>query len=768
MAAAALAAAVLAVITSTPVGHPELEIPPLLDAGAARARADLAAGRYARLAERLEDDDRQDAIFLRAMALEAAGRPAEALAAADRLDGSLPDLADRLAFLRGRALEALGRGDEAVAAYAAVADDSLRAPAARLARARLLGAAGRRAPALEALAPLLAAPAPAGGAGPDPAAPALLLAASLQAAGPEPDLAGARRALLECWAGHPLSPEAPRCLRALEALPREHDARPAPEHAARRAESLLAGNRAAAAARELRALLPGLHATDAGDPFACRVRLALGRAYRLERRHPSAIAVLRPVAARCADPAVRANALHLLAESLAARGAGREAIATYRRLARDHLSSPAVAHEALFAAADLLALVGSHADAAEAFGVVARDAPVGAVRDEARFRVAWLAKKAGDSDAALAQLSAIEADARGKDAYEEGRAAYWRARLLAGSGGPGREAARAIWADLAARFPASYYGLVARARLDEAEPGEALPVRAPDEAPALATHDAGDLGRDPHFRAGVALLRIGLDRAAAEELRAIDPARLREHDARPALLVAELLHRAGDARSASLLLRTIARDALRRAPDGQSLRAWRVAYPPAFREHVTRWAPRESVPVDLFHALIREESALDPRAVSPAGAVGLSQLMLPTAREVARELRLRRPTRRDLEVPAISIRIGTRYLGDLLGRFGGSIPLALASYNAGPAAVTGWLAKRRDLDVDEFVEEIPYEETRGYVKRVLRSYAAYRILYGAEPHAPVELRLARRPAREPAPRAGRVPQPAASERRRGQ
>jgi soluble lytic murein transglycosylase len=708
---------------------------------------------------------RPEAIFLRAVVLEAAGRPAEALAAADRIDGALPDLADRVAFLRGRALEALGRGDEALAAYANVPEDSLRAAAARLSRARLLGAASRRAAALEALAPLLAAPPPAGAVGPDPAASALLLAASLLAAAPEADPAGARRALLECWAGHPLAPEAPRCLRALGALPREHGARPAPEDTVRRAEGLLDGNRTAAAARHLRALLPGLPAAHADEPFACRVRLALGRAHRRERQNVRAITILRPVAERCADPVLRATALHLLAEAYAARGAGRAAIATYRSLASDHASS-ALAHEALFAAADLLARDGSLADAAHAFAAVARDAPAGVLRDEARFRVAWLARKAGDADAAIAHFLAIEADARGKDSYEEARAAYWRARILAGAGGPTREAARAIWADLAARFPASYYGVVARARLDQAEPGEALPARARAAPPPPVPQDAGDLRRDPHFRAGVALLRLGLDRAAAEELNAIDVARLRDDDARPALLVADLLHRAGDARSASLLLRTIARDALRRGPDGRSLRAWRVAYPPAFREDVARWSRRANVPLDLFHALLREESALDPRAVSPAGAVGLSQLMLPTAREVARALRMRPPTRADLEVPAVSIRIGARYLGDLLVRFGGSLPLALASYNAGPGTVARWLAERGELEVDEFVEEIPYEETRGYVKRVLRSFAAYRILYGAEPHAPVELRLARRSAREPGPGGVRVRPPARPPQRR--
>jgi soluble lytic murein transglycosylase len=130
---------------------------------------------------------------------------------------------------------------------------------------------------------------------------------------------------------------------------------------------------------------------------------------------------------------------------------------------------------------------------------------------------------------------------------------------------------------------------------------------------------------------------------------------------------------------------------------------------------------------------MREESALDPRAVSPAGAIGLTQLMLPTAQEMARRLRLGGVSRGKLTDASLNIRLGSRYLGDLVRKFDGSIPLALAAYNAGGGAVSRWLEARRGLDVDEFVEEIPVEETRGYVKRVLRSYAAYRLLYGEAP-----------------------------------
>jgi soluble lytic murein transglycosylase len=137
--------------------------------------------------------------------------------------------------------------------------------------------------------------------------------------------------------------------------------------------------------------------------------------------------------------------------------------------------------------------------------------------------------------------------------------------------------------------------------------------------------------------------------------------------------------------------------------------------------------------VDLVQALMREESALDPRALSPAGAIGLTQLMLPTAQSVAKQLKLGKVSRVSLTDASLNIRIGARYLGELVRRFDGSVALALAAYNAGGGAVSRWLVQRRGLELDEFVEEIPIEETRGYVKRVLRSYAAYRLLYGATP-----------------------------------
>jgi len=117
--------------------------------------------------------------------------------------------------------------------------------------------------------------------------------------------------------------------------------------------------------------------------------------------------------------------------------------------------------------------------------------------------------------------------------------------------------------------------------------------------------------------------------------------------------------------------------------------------------------------------------------------VGLTQLMLGTARGVAKSLGIGPVREADLMNPSLAIRIGASYLGNLLRRYGGSEALALAAYNVGETPVKGWIRDRGSLPLDAFVEEIPVQETRGYVKRVLRSYAAYRYLYGSEDARPV-------------------------------
>jgi soluble lytic murein transglycosylase len=152
-------------------------------------------------------------------------------------------------------------------------------------------------------------------------------------------------------------------------------------------------------------------------------------------------------------------------------------------------------------------------------------------------------------------------------------------------------------------------------------------------------------------------------------------------------------------------------------------------YPAAFGEIVDREARRNGLDPFLVYSLIRQESLFDERAVSPASAYGLMQLLLPTANRVAARTNVDRVELDDLFQPEINIKLGTAYLAELGTRFDRDPVLMLAGYNAGERAAGRWRERLRGAELDEFVERISYRETRNYVKKVLRNYRNYRRLY---------------------------------------
>jgi len=174
----------------------------------------------------------------------------------------------------------------------------------------------------------------------------------------------------------------------------------------------------------------------------------------------------------------------------------------------------------------------------------------------------------------------------------------------------------------------------------------------------------------------------------------------------------------------------VAVEPLARGPDGGSDPAlWRYAWPRAFRSEVEAAAAGPGLDPALVYAVMREESGFRPDAVSVVGARGLVQIMPDTGLQLARRRGESGLDPAQLFVPARNLSLGAQYLAELLARFQGRTSAAVAAYNAGPAAVERWLREEGGLDDDEWVEAIPYEQTRRYVKRVLRSLHAYRALY---------------------------------------
>jgi soluble lytic murein transglycosylase len=330
--------------------------------------------------------------------------------------------------------------------------------------------------------------------------------------------------------------------------------------------------------------------------------------------------------------------------------------------------------------------------------------------------------------------------------YAEGRAEYWQGRS--------HEEAKNLLFAVAAyeqavrRYPLSVYAWLAFQRLDVIAPRtratllrELRPKALPKE-PQLGHLTAPELAAsaDPGFGRALELARMGLANEAQRELARFSSARLRagaasETIADLAWLTALVLHRSGLWNASYAYAADRLGDFRRSYPAGAGLGRWQVAYPRAHAALVERESRANGVPVALQWALMREESAFDPRAESSANCLGLCMLKRSTATE-----RLGRPvTREMLWDPVTNVVAGSKQLAWVLRQQDGNAAYAVAAYNAGVGAVGKWRSQVESaLPLDEFLENIPYDETRGYTKRVLASYFVYSWLYDdAQPIPPL-------------------------------
>ncbi len=345
----------------------------------------------------------------------------------------------------------------------------------------------------------------------------------------------------------------------------------------------------------------------------------------------------------------------------------------------------------------------------EAYQVAARHAaekPQSII--EAEWHAGWIALRFLH-DPARAMPHFDLAAAHAETPISRARAAFWQGRAAEAMG----DAALARrHFEAAAEHPIAYYGQLARARLGRND----VPLRSPAVAPA------SDLST-PH----PALAVIEALEAAGQHPQArgliIEMARVLDEPAALAWLAATAA-RVGDAR----LLVSIGKSAVQRGLP-LDLTAYPVDVMPAF-------API-GLPVEraMVFAIARQESAFDPAAISHAGARGLMQMMLPTARETARRVGLGFDAGRLTSDPAYNARLGSAHLGDLLRDWRGSYVLAFAAYNAGSGNVRDWIeayGDPRSLGVDpvDWVERIPFSETRNYVQRVMENLQVYRTRLG--------------------------------------
>ena len=162
---------------------------------------------------------------------------------------------------------------------------------------------------------------------------------------------------------------------------------------------------------------------------------------------------------------------------------------------------------------------------------------------------------------------------------------------------------------------------------------------------------------------------------------------------------------------------------------------WEFTFPQSYKNFVSKYANEYGIPNEMIWAIMRAESHYKADVKSQVGAMGLMQLMPYTAEKLARIAKVKNPSIDDLLQPEINIQLGARYLKRLAVKYDSKIPLVAAAYNAGPHRVDSWLYSFGRIDMDEFIEHIPFLETRNYAKQVFRNFMVYQSLYSGESKA---------------------------------
>jgi len=323
------------------------------------------------------------------------------------------------------------------------------------------------------------------------------------------------------------------------------------------------------------------------------------------------------------------------------------------------------------------------------------------------------------------------------DLYTRGRLAYFRARALERLGD--EKEARAAFEKVVDEVPLSYYAMLALARLMALDADDATQRVAERRArPYDPRRDVMpvrplDVIETDGFERAIALLRAGFVDWGRAELRALSDDYPDDSDF---LWTLAALYSATGAHRDAYRLAARRIDMAGEYFDDPIERArWSLAYPRPWLETVTDEATRQKLPPHVVYAIMREESGFSPAIESWANALGLMQLMKPTAEDMARRLGMPSPSRTDLFDPDVAIPLGAAYLGKLGGDYAMHPTFIVAGYNGGEANINRWLDEFGTRALDMWVEEIPYGQTRNYTKRVLTSLWRYAWLYDAE--APV-------------------------------
>ncbi len=469
--------------------------------------------------------------------------------------------------------------------------------------------------------------------------------------------------------------------------------------------------------------------TDRSDETNLRRGVSL-----LNSRQPAqSVSVLARVSDQ--NPKLRAEALYHQAEALRRSNRYSESSVVVDRLLSQHSNQP-WASEALYSLASYLNKQGREGEAAVRYRQLIGSFPKSEYAPEASYNLGWFAYKSKNYADAARILEQHLASYRYPETKFIGEACLWAAKSEERLGRKSR--ALALYNLVNERYQYGYHGYIAgqRAnalrkadsslRAEEARPGsdlERIRANVTYVEPIVETADGSESLR---FAKAGDLEVIGLDEFAVKELnKALEP-----HPSSPKLNLRLAAHYSGRGENfqATLILRKGYPDLYSYRESDVPREAWEIFFPLVSWGAIKEEAKRYGIDPYIAAGLIRQESVFNPNATSRVGARGLMQVMPATGQLVSKRQGGGAITAADLYNPLLNIKLGMNYLAQVMGQFG-RIEYAAAAYNAGPARAQRWIAERGSLDIEDWIESIPFSETRGYVQGVLRYSANYRRLY---------------------------------------
>jgi soluble lytic murein transglycosylase len=512
---------------------------------------------------------------------------------------------------------------------------------------------------------------------------------------------GALQIYRSIWLNTPTSPLAAKSQERIKFLDRlSFKVAPyTPEELLKRAATLQAQNQHNDSLKTLEMI----QTASVSQEMADRIAFRTGKAQYLLKRYAQAEKQFIKAAAS-AIPGIRSEGRFWLAKSRDRQDLKVQAFAMYMELAGEGKKQE-YADDALIEAAELKRGLGQFAEAARLFDQVAKVTLESKTIAKSVWNGGWCRYLAGDYPAATEAFKNLLSDEK----YRE-KALYWIGRGVE-KGGDTASAA-SYFRTLTNEFPAGFYATWYREQKGVKDGRESIGNRDPlVEIPTAAGFDKPRL-----------LASLGLIEEARVEMAAIRKKNGEKKGQFPG--VARIYLEMRDYGMAIYMF--IQNKPL--AWTKETLPLWTFGYPRAFSQLISQNSSLNGLSEGLVYALIRAESGFSPAIKSGAGAIGLMQMMPATARMTAHEKGEFNPQR--LTTPEYNIRLGTRHLHDLMKEYDGDVVYMAAAYNAGSGALGRWKKSYKGLQKDEFIESIPYQETREYVKKVYASAATYRQLYG--------------------------------------